>query len=283
LIPHAIALRKRNPELKQALDAFIKQMYKSEFYNLTYIKYFKSRRSVQRLARGRVIDALKGQISPYDKLVRKYADRYGFDWRLVTAQMYQESKFNPEAKSHVGAKGLMQLMPRTARAMGVKNASDPANSIRGGIKYLDWLRDRFNSNLPISDRLWFTLAAYNAGSGHVQDARRLAGQLGHDPDRWFGHTEQAMLLLSKKQYAKNARYGYVNGNEPVNYVRDIRQRFEAYLDLSRDIAVNKSAPPKRILPDRSPNYFSHSRAGGNLNGVPIIWRSRYVRSPLTRG
>jgi membrane-bound lytic murein transglycosylase F len=283
LIPHAIALRKRNPELKQALDAFIKQMYKSEFYNLTYIKYFKSRRSVQRLARGRVIDALKGQISPYDKLVRKYADRYGFDWRLVTAQMYQESKFNPEAKSHVGAKGLMQLMPRTARAMGVKNASDPANSIRGGIKYLDWLRDRFNSNLPISDRLWFTLAAYNAGSGHVQDARRLAGQLGHDPDRWFGHTEQAMLLLSKKQYARNARYGYVNGNEPVNYVRDIRQRFEAYLDLSRDIAVNKSAPPKRILPDRSPNYFSHSRAGGNLNGVPIIWRSRYVRSPLTRG
>ncbi|MCP4389305.1 MAG: lytic transglycosylase F, partial [Gammaproteobacteria bacterium] len=118
-IPHSIALRKRNPELKKALNEFIKRIYKGEFYNVTYNKYFKSRRSVQRLARGRVIDALKGQISPYDKLVRKYSDRYGFDWRLVTAQMYQESKFDPKAKSHVGARGLMQLMPRTAKSMGI--------------------------------------------------------------------------------------------------------------------------------------------------------------------
>ena len=92
----------------------------------------------------------------------------------------------------------MQLMPRTAKAMGVKNTGDPAHNIKGGIKYLDWLRDRFDSNLPISERLWFTLAAYNAGAGHVHDARRLARQLGYDPDRWFDHTEQAMLLLSKK-------------------------------------------------------------------------------------
>jgi membrane-bound lytic murein transglycosylase F len=245
LVPHAIALRKRNPQLKQALNAFIKRIYKSEFYNLTYFKYFKNRRSVQRLARGRVVDALKGQISPYDTLVRKYSDRYGFDWRLVTAQMYQESKFNPKAKSHVGAHGLMQLMPRTAKAMGVKNTSDPANSIKGGIKYLDWLRDRFDAKLPIPERLWFTLAAYNAGAGHVQDARRLAEQLGYDPDRWFGHTEEAMLLLSKKQYSRKARYGYVNGKEPVNYVRDIRQRFEAYLDLSGDIAQVPSREPLR--------------------------------------
>jgi membrane-bound lytic murein transglycosylase F len=242
-VSHSIALRKRNPELKQALDKFVKRIYKSEFYNVTYNKYFKNRRSVQRLARGRVVDALKGQISPYDKLVRKYADHYGFDWRLVTAQMYQESRFNPKAKSHVGAKGLMQLMPRTAKAMGVKNTSDPANSIKGGVKYMDWLRDRFDVNLPISERLWFTLAAYNAGSGHVQDARRLARRLGHDPDRWFGHAEEAMLLLSKKKYAKKARYGYVNGTEPVNYVRDIRQRFAAYVDLSRNIVAGDRHPP----------------------------------------
>ncbi len=248
-VPHSIALRKRNPELKQALNEFVKRMYKSEFYNLIYWEYFKNRRSVQRLARGRIIDALKGQISPYDELVRKYSDHYGFDWRLVTAQMYQESKFDPKAKSHIGARGLMQLMPRTAKEMGVKDINDPASSIRGGIKYLDWLRDRFDADLVISDRLWFTLAAYNAGAGHVQDARRLAGQLGHDPDRWFGHTEQAMLLLGKKQYAKKARYGYVNGSEPVNYVRDIKQRFEAYVDLSRDVAKTLPGLSGR-LPDR---------------------------------
>jgi membrane-bound lytic murein transglycosylase F len=248
-VPHSIALRKRNPELKRALNEFVKRMYKSEFYNVIYLEYFKNRRSVQRLARGRIIDPSKGQISPYDELVRKYSDRYGFDWRLVTAQMYQESRFNPKAKSHIGARGLMQLMPRTAKEMGVIDIVDPASSIRGGVKYLDWLRDRFDADLVISDRLWFTLAAYNAGSGHVQDARRLAGQLGHDPDRWFGHTEQAMLLLGKKQYAKKARYGYVNGSEPVNYVRDIKQRFEAYVDLSRDIAKTSPGLSGR-LPDR---------------------------------
>jgi membrane-bound lytic murein transglycosylase F len=248
-VPHSIALRKRNPELKRALNEFVKRMYKSEFYNVIYLEYFKNRRSVQRLARGRIIDPSKGQISPYDELVRKYSDRYGFDWRLVTAQMYQESRFNPKAKSHIGARGLMQLMPRTAKEMGVIDIVDPASSIRGGVKYLDWLRDRFDADLAISDRLWFTLAAYNAGSGHVQDARRLAGQLGHDPDRWFGHTEQAMLLLGKKQYAKKARYGYVNGSEPVNYVRDIKQRFEAYVDLSRDIAKTSPGLSGR-LPDR---------------------------------
>jgi len=231
---HSIALRKRNPKLKLALDEFVKRMYRSEFYNITYRKYFKSQRSVQRLARGRLVDPVNGQISPYDELVRKYADRYGFDWRLVTAQMYQESRFNPKAKSEVGARGLMQLMPRTAKAMGVKNSSDPAHNIRGGIKYLDWLRDRFDSKLPISERIWFTLAAYNAGAGHVHDARRLARQMGYDPDRWFDHTEQAMLLLSQKEYARKARFGYVNGSEPVNYVRDIRERFEAYVELSRE-------------------------------------------------
>ena len=98
------------------------------------------------------------------------------------------------------------------------------------------MRDRFPDDLPISERLWFSLAAYNAGVGHVHSARRLAKQIGLDPNRWFGHTEEAMLLLSRKEYAEHSRYGYVNGREPVNYVRDIRQRFEAYLDLSGDLA-----------------------------------------------
>ena len=107
---------------------------------------------------------------------------------------------------------------------------------------MDWLRDRFDSKLPISERLWFTLAAYNAGAGHVHDARRLAKQEGYDPDRWFDHTEEAMLLLAKKKYARKARYGFVNGREPVNYVRDIRQRFEAYVELGREVTAARRVP-----------------------------------------
>jgi len=234
-IPHAIAVRAGNSLLQNALDEFIKRIYKGEFYNVLYQKYFKSKRSVLKLAKGRIIDTHTGQISPFDNLVQKYAERYGFDWRLITAQMYQESGFNPKAKSFSGASGLMQLMPRTAHSLGFNNIDAPGDNIQAGIKYMDWLRDRFNKELPISERLWFTLAAYNAGAGHVHDARRLAGQMGLDPDRWFENTETAILLLSQKIYSSKARYGFVNGEEPFNYVRNIKQRFEAYVDLDGNL------------------------------------------------
>ena len=84
--------------------------------------------------------------------------------------------------------------------------------------------------MPLSQRMWFALAAYNAGSGHVRDARKLAAQLGLDRNLWFDHVEQAMLKLSERKYASQAAHGYVRGREPVNYVREIRERYCAYLD-----------------------------------------------------
>ncbi len=238
-IAHVIAVRNKNHQLKKALNAFVKRVYKSEFYNVLYNKYFKSQKSVARLNKGRIADVQAGKISPFDNLVQKYSEKYGFDWRLIAAQMFQESGFDPGAKSHTGARGLMQLMPRTARSLGVEKIDDPDGSILAGIKYMDWLRDRFDDRLALSERLWFSLAAYNAGIGHVHDARRLARRLGKDPDKWFANTENAMLLLTKKKYAKKARYGFVNGQEPVNYVREIKQRFEAYVDLgSKTFSLN---------------------------------------------
>jgi len=246
-IPHSIAIRARNPLLKAELDAFIKRVYRSEFYNVLYSKYFKSKRSVLKLSKGRVVDPEKGEISPFDKTVQKYSEHYGFDWRLITAQMYQESGFNPKAKSYAGAKGLMQIMPRTAKSLGIKDVAKPDNGIKAGVKYMDWLRDRFNEDLAIADRLWFSLAAYNAGAGHVHDARRLARQLGLDPDKWFANTESAMLMLSQKEFSKKARYGFVNGKEPVNYVREIKQRFEAYVSLSGTVTAGNDDAPLELM------------------------------------
>ena len=148
--------------------------------------------------------------------------------------MYQESRFNPEAKSWVGAQGLMQVMPRTAKEMGISNLKQPETGIKAGVQYLNWVRDRFEPELNVKARMWFTLAAYNAGQGHVKDARRLARKQGLNPNRWFDNVEKAMLLLSKKKYYSKARHGYVRGREPVNYVREIRSRYRAYIRLAND-------------------------------------------------
>lgn len=230
--PHAAAVRASNPVLLGKLNSFIKKQYRGLVYNILYKKYFTNSSNVRDLAAGRVGADSGNGLSPFDPVIRKYAERYGFDWRLITAQMYQESRFDPNAKSFAGARGLMQVMPRTAKFMGFEDVDAPEDGIHAGIKYLDWVRNRFEDSLPFNERLWFTLAAYNAGHGHVDDARRLARQQGLDGDSWFGNTEKAMLLLSKNKYAKKARYGYVRGIEPVSYVRDIRMRYRAYADIS---------------------------------------------------
>lgn len=229
---HAVAVRAENKRLLAELDAFIHKQYRGLVYNILYRKYFTNPRNIRDLADGRLGGANGRGLSPYDDIIRKYAEQYGFDWRLITAQMFQESRFDPDAESFAGARGLLQIMPRTARFMGFDSVDEPETGIHAGVKYLDWVRNRFETSLPFNERIWFTLAAYNAGHGHVEDARRLARQQGLDGDRWFDNAEQAMLLLSKKQYANQARHGYVRGIEPVSYVRDIRERYRAYVEIS---------------------------------------------------
>ena len=227
--PHGWAVRVSNPELRDAINQYMKKEYRGLFYNITLKKYFKNPRTIRTYVKFRA--SRTGELSPYDTLVRQYADQFGFDWRLVVAQMYQESRFNPDARSWAGAVGLMQVLPRTAKSIGFQDVRTPEDGIHAGVKYLNWVRDRFDPELPVEDRMWFTLAAYNAGHGHVRDARRLARKLGLNPNRWFGNVEKAILLLSKRKYARQARHGYCRGAEPVKYVREIKQRYEAYLQV----------------------------------------------------
>jgi membrane-bound lytic murein transglycosylase F len=240
---HAVAVRAKNQKLLAALNKFIKEQYKGVVYNILYKKYFTNQRNIRNLSAGRVGSKEGSGLSPYDEAMRKYAEKYGFDWRLIAAQMYQESRFDPKAKSFAGAQGLLQVMPRTAKFMGFSKIKKPEDGIHAGVKYLDWVRNRFEPTLPFNERMWFTLAAYNAGHGHVEDARRLARQKGWDGDRWFDNAEKAMLLLSKKKYASKARYGYVRGIEPVSYVRNIRQRYRAYVEIAGD-KLSQAEPRK---------------------------------------
>lgn len=232
--PQSWAVRESNPVLLQAIDQFFTREYRGEFYESVYQKYFKTpRHSVDR-APAAIPNPETAALSPYDELIRRYADQYQFDWLLLAAQIYQESRFDAAAQSWSGAQGLMQILPQTARAVGLVDIQDTETGLHAGVKYMAWLRQSLGDNLPADEQLWFSLAAYNAGIGHVRDARALARHLGKNPDQWFEHVEQAMLLLATRKYAKKARHGYVRGLEPVQYVSSIRSRYQAYRKLNLD-------------------------------------------------
>ncbi|MDY6971413.1 MAG: transporter substrate-binding domain-containing protein [Thermodesulfobacteriota bacterium] len=228
-VAHCWVVRKENPRLLQELNEYIKREYRGLYYNITRNKYFKNTQEIQSLLRYRAKRA--DQISPYDKLIRKYATEYDFDWRLIAAQMYQESQFDPKARSWVGASGLLQVMPNTAKQLGFSDVTIPEQGIHAGVRYLDWVRNRFEPGLPSREKNRFALASYNAGYGHVMDARRTAEAVGLNPNRWFDNVEKGIMLLSRPEYAGKARYGYCRGRETVEYVRNIELNYAAYSQL----------------------------------------------------
>lgn len=227
----AWVMRKDQPDLKRAADAFIKEIYRGEFYNITVRKYFKNPKNMKVASSAARADR-DGALSPYDDLVRKWSRKYELDWRLITSQMYQESRFDPKARSWVGALGLMQVMPGTARDLKVDDVVKPDKGIQAGVMLLSRYAKQFeDASVMEKDRLRFALASYNCGPGHVHDARRLAKDLKLDPNRWFGNVEKAMLKLSDPKYARKARYGYCRCSEPVDYVSQIQTRYDAYTKL----------------------------------------------------
>ena len=224
------AVRPDNPALLAALNQYVQEEKGGLFFNVIKQRYFKNKRTIAKAKDSLRVD-LSGRLSPYDELVKKYARQYGQDWRLITAQMYQESKFNPQATSWVGARGLMQIMPVTGRELGFTDLHDPEENIHAGVKYMAQLVDRFDPKIPIDERMRFALASYNVGYGHVLDARRLARENGWNPDQWFGHVERAMKLLAKPAYYQRARYGFCRGGQPVHYVSNVQSFYDAYVGV----------------------------------------------------
>ncbi len=224
------AMRPGADSLAAAVDAFFsegKHKPKGLYYNMLYNRYFKNKKQIADAKSTARFDK-SGALSPYDSLMQKAAKAREFDWRLIAAQTYQESEFDPEAKSWVGALGLMQLMPVTAKEMGVANRKDPWQNILGGTGYMRKMLGRFDESIPYRERYFFALASYNAGYGHVLDARRLARHLGYNDSIWFNNVEKAMLLLAKPKYASKAKYGYCRGSEPVTYVKNIDRLYAHY-------------------------------------------------------
>lgn len=159
-----------------------------------------------------------GQFRP---LFEQTSKEYGLDWRLLAAMAYQESHWDPKAKSPTGVRGMMMLTRDTARGLGIRNRLDAEQSIRGGAQYFVDIHKRLPADIEEPDRTWLALAAYNVGMGHLEDARVLTERHGGNPDRWKDVREYLPLLRQKKFYS-TVRHGFARGNEPVRYVQNIR-------------------------------------------------------------
>lgn len=223
--PIAFAVRPRDTRLKAFLDGWVKKNRRGLLYNIASKRYFASRQAA-RVNEERA--AVSGRLSPYDDLFRKNAERHRLDWRLIAAQAYQESRFDPTLQSPAGALGVMQVLPTTGASMGFRNLRDPRENITAGVTYLRKMLDMLEPGMPFGERVRFALGAYNAGMGHVEDARRVAADRGLDPDVWDGNVERGLLLLQDPAVYRRARYGYVRGREPVQYVSRILERYAAY-------------------------------------------------------
>lgn len=226
----AWAVSKGSDSLRFSIDEWIRDYKRSVASRYTYNKYFNNPRSVN-IAQSEYHSIGGGKISQYDDIIREVSNHYGLDWRLVASLIYQESRFHPEVTSWVGAFGLMQLMPSTAEIYGVDTASPPADQIRAGIQFLQWL----DSQLPpeIEDpeeRTRFVLAAYNVGIAHIYDARRLAEKHGRDPNTWTDNVDYFILNKSNPAYYRDSvvKYGYARGEETYYFVEEIFERYEHY-------------------------------------------------------
>jgi membrane-bound lytic murein transglycosylase F len=163
---------------------------------------------------------IDSRLGKYKKYFQEAAERFEIPWTLLAALSYQESHWNPKAKSFTGVRGLMMLTRKTAKMLGVKNRLDPKQSIIGGTRHLKQMIKFVPEGVAGEDRLKFALAAYNIGLGHIHDAQSLAKKLGLNPNVW-SDLKITLPLLSQKRYYRTLKYGYARGSEPVKYVEAI--------------------------------------------------------------
>jgi len=234
-------------DLHQRINAFLNAIRDDGRFDEIYRRYYANVEFFDYLDLRAFHRSIKGRLPRYSETIQRSADKYRFDWRLIAAQIYQESHFKPTAKSHMGAYGLMQLTPTMARSLGVEDILNPVENINAGVAYLRDLYDHFD-RVPQSDRLPFALAAYNIGLGHIWDARHLARERNLDPNRWSSLSETLPLLRYRK-YNRNLKYGYARGSEPIRYVNQIMIYYDILKQQSIDYGTGAPSPPEGVDPN----------------------------------
>ena len=219
-----------NSAIENGLIARIEEKYFNHFQKFDYVDM----RSYTQ--------AIEKTLPRYTALFEKYKGE--LDWRLLAAIAYQESHWDENATSPTGVRGMMMLTRATADRMKITDRTDAEQSIKAGSEYLHWLISQVPDSIPQEDRIWFALAGYNMGLGHMLDARRLTKNLGGDPDNWLDVKKNLPLLAEKRHYT-NLKYGYARGYEAFQYVENIRRYMNSMMNYHR-IQIEQENQPVDI-------------------------------------
>jgi membrane-bound lytic murein transglycosylase F len=200
---------------------------------------------------------VRSLLPAYRAQFKAAAERYSIDWRLLAAIGYQESKWDPQAVSSTGVRGLMMLTEETALTFDVEDRTDPAQSIHGGARYFAYIMRKLPKSIAQPDRTWFALATYNIGYGHMLDARRLAKSRGGDPNKWLD-VRPNLKLLALPEYFERTRHGFARGGEAVYFVDNVRNYYNVLAWLTRDTSnvpgwMMQQRPAPAIQADSGPD------------------------------
>lgn len=187
----------------------------------------------------RFVTDVKERLPKYQRYFEDAAERYGLDWRTLAAIGYQESKWDPDAVSYTGVRGIMMLTMDTAQHMEVRDREDAAQSIEGGARYFQQLLRKMPASIAEPDRTWMALAAYNQGLGHLHDARKLAQKVGKNPNHWPDVLE-GMRRLSQEQWYSQTKHGYARGGEAVRFVTNVRNYYDVLLWMTGEATIAPS-------------------------------------------
>jgi membrane-bound lytic murein transglycosylase F len=254
----AWGLRKNNSgKLLTELNQWIDTYRKTGSYALLYAKYFRNSRS-ETIVKSDYYYINTGRISQWDDMIKSASTRINWDWRLLASLICQESRFDPDVESRVGAYGLMQVMPLTGENFDIDVTASPLNNIKAGTMYIIRLQSIFESKITDpEERIKFILASYNAGPGHVLDAMKLAGKNSMNPEKWNGNVAVWLLKKSDPKYYNDSvvKNGYFRGTESVNFVTEVLERYDHY---------------RNIIPEEARLSMASKTGSNGIAGLPAV-------------
>ena len=233
----ALSLSEDN-SLYDEINSFFKKIRKNKTLEHLLEKHYGNNGNLSYVGNCTFRQHTENRLPTYKKLFLAEADKHNIDWRLLAAIGYQESHWRADVTSPTGVKGLMMLTTGTAKQLGIKDRTDPAQSIKGGALYFKQRLKKIPTRVSEPDRTWFALASYNVGFGHLEDARILTQKRNKNPDKWLD-VKESLPLLSQKKWYKQTRHGYARGKEPVRYVENIRSYYDLLIWLTEENSIEK--------------------------------------------